>query len=236
LSLDREWKPGDRVVIKLDMTPRCWAGERECAGKAAVYRGPVLLVAEGSEAGREAFAGTWNSHGPPRATNVKGARASLEFAGDSVEWRGAYYDDAGKARVTVDGQEVAIVDQYGPQRGVPFSWKKSGLGPGKHTLLIESLGEKRPESSGVWINVSALDVPVENHALTTEALAQGQLGPASDGSMVTFDVRDVEGRDVRLRDFATAGFAAPYLSWLQVEGAPAAAFSRRNPSRTTTVE
>ncbi|MBA4104841.1 MAG: hypothetical protein C0485_03705 [Pirellula sp.] len=232
LSLDREWKSGDRVTIEIDMSARYWAGERECAGKTSVYRGPVLLVAEGGSAGRETFGGTWNSPGPPRASNVKGAQARLEFAGDSVEWRGAYYDDAGKARVTIDGQEAAIVDQYGPQRGVPFSWKKLGLGPGKHLLLIESLGEKRPESSNNWINVSALDVPVDAPALTTTALANGKLGPASDQSIVTFNVQDATGREVRLRDFATAGYDAPYLSWLQVVGAPATEFTRKNPSRT----
>lgn len=236
LSLDREWKSGDRVAIELDMSPRYWVGERECAGKTSVYRGPLLLVVEGGQAGREVFGGTWNSPGPPRASNVKGAAASLEFAGDSVEWRGAYYDDAGKARVTIDGQEVAVVDQYGPQRGVPFSWKKSGLGPGKHTLRIESLGEKRSESSGVWINVSALDVPVSNPRLTTAALAQGKVGPADGRAMITCDVRDADGREVRLRDFATAGFDAPYLSWLNVEGAPTTKFNRKNPSRTGTVE
>lgn len=236
LSLDRDWKSGDRVTIELDMSPRYWAGERECSGKTSVYRGPILLVAEGGEAGRETFSGTWNSPGPPRATNVKGAQASLEFAGDCVEWRGAFYDDAGKARVTIDGEEVAIVDQYGPQRGVPFSWKKSGLGPGKHTLLIESLGEKRPESSNIWINVSALDVPVANPTLTTTALAHGKTGPVSDKSIVTFSVNDVAGREVQLRDFATAGYDKPYLSWLHVTGAPASEFSRQNPSRTTTVE
>lgn len=236
LSLDREWQPGDRVVIEIDMSPRYWAGERECAGKTSVYRGPILLVAEGSGAGRESFSGVWNSPASPRATNVKGAQASLAFTGDSVEWRGAYYDDAGKARVTIDGQEAAIVDQYGPQRGVPFSWKKSGLGPGKHVLLIESLGEKRAESSNTWINVAALDVPVDNPALTTTAFANGKVGPASDQSIVTFEVQDEAGRKVQLRDFATAGYDAPYLSWLNVEGAPTAEFTRKNPSRTATVE
>lgn len=138
--------------------------------------------------------------------------------------------------MTIDGEEAAIVDQYGPQRGVPFSWQKSGLGPGKHLLLIELLGEKRPESSNTWINVSALDVPVDNPTLTTTALADGKVGPGSDQSIVIFNVRDVDGREVRLRDFATAGYEAPYLSWLHVEGAPAAEFTRRNPSRTTIVE
>jgi DUF1680 family protein len=44
--LSREWKKGDEVAIHLDMRLRGWLGERECAGKVALYRGPILLACE----------------------------------------------------------------------------------------------------------------------------------------------------------------------------------------------
>ena len=44
LSLDREWRAGDKVELILDMSPYAWPGEREAAGKISVYRGPVLLA------------------------------------------------------------------------------------------------------------------------------------------------------------------------------------------------
>jgi DUF1680 family protein len=44
LALDRAWKPGDEVVLALDLSPRLWVGEREAAGKVAVYHGPLLLA------------------------------------------------------------------------------------------------------------------------------------------------------------------------------------------------
>jgi DUF1680 family protein len=42
--IDRTWRDGDRVEIDLHMGPWLWAGERESAGRASVYWGPVLLA------------------------------------------------------------------------------------------------------------------------------------------------------------------------------------------------
>ena len=44
LVLDREWKAGDKVEVELDMSLHYWVGEKECEGKAAIYRGPILLT------------------------------------------------------------------------------------------------------------------------------------------------------------------------------------------------
>jgi len=44
LSIDREWRGGDRVELKLDLSVRVWPGEREAAGKVSLYRGPILLA------------------------------------------------------------------------------------------------------------------------------------------------------------------------------------------------
>jgi DUF1680 family protein len=44
LELTREWLDGDSLSLLLDMSPHFWAGERECAGKTSVYKGPILLA------------------------------------------------------------------------------------------------------------------------------------------------------------------------------------------------
>ncbi len=44
LRLEREWRTGDEVQLDLDFSLHYWAGERECAGLAAIYRGPLLLA------------------------------------------------------------------------------------------------------------------------------------------------------------------------------------------------
>ena len=44
LRLERCWADGDWIELQLDMRLHYWLGERECAGKAAIYRGPLLLA------------------------------------------------------------------------------------------------------------------------------------------------------------------------------------------------
>ncbi len=44
LPIDREWLPGTRVDIVLDMSTKLWVGEKEAAGKVSLYHGPILLA------------------------------------------------------------------------------------------------------------------------------------------------------------------------------------------------
>jgi len=44
LALNRTWKNGDVVKLLLDMSLHFWAGEKEVADKASIYRGPILLA------------------------------------------------------------------------------------------------------------------------------------------------------------------------------------------------
>jgi len=44
ISLERTWAPGDVITLEFDFALQFWAGERDCAGKASIYRGPLLLA------------------------------------------------------------------------------------------------------------------------------------------------------------------------------------------------
>jgi uncharacterized protein len=44
LVLERLWKRGDVVDIEFDFSFHFWAGERECANRVSIYRGPLLLA------------------------------------------------------------------------------------------------------------------------------------------------------------------------------------------------
>lgn len=88
----------------------------------------------------------------------RGATAEYAFDGTGVTWLYGLFDDAGKARVEIDGKEVATVDLYGNGKGIPAGWEHKGLAPGRHTFRITVLGEKSPASSGVYVNVSGLRI------------------------------------------------------------------------------
>lgn len=44
LTLNRKWKRGDVVDLEFDFSLQFWRGERECAGKTSIFRGPILLT------------------------------------------------------------------------------------------------------------------------------------------------------------------------------------------------
>jgi DUF1680 family protein len=245
-TLDREWKPGDRVTIDLDMRVRVWTGERECAGKVSLYRGPLLLAYEpASMAPAWQRPGTWQSFGAIHASRDKGAAFEYDFIGTGVKWFGFFYDDAGKARVSIDGKPVALVDQYGPMRDKPFAWEINNLAPGNHTIRIEVSGEKAPASKDTWANVAGFGPPgsarVESRfglALDLKSLQAKLVDSSTEttGALVVVDVTDAAGQSLRLRDFGTAGQrGAAYTSWLPASNSPLTPFSPANPLRSTVV-
>jgi len=100
----------------------------------------------------------WHESAPFRFTNSVGATAEYSFTGTGIRWLGYRFDDAGIAAVTIDGQNVGMVNQYGPGRDLPFEWSKKGLPPGPHTIKITLSSEKDPASRDRFINVAGFEI------------------------------------------------------------------------------
>ncbi|MBI5684144.1 MAG: glycoside hydrolase family 127 protein, partial [Verrucomicrobia bacterium] len=241
LVLDREWKPGDTVQVDLDMSLHYWAGERECAGTTSIYRGPLLLVYELDRQWPALnpaihFSAGWKHLGHSSVTKVIGASLEASFEGTVVTWKGCKFDDAGNARVTIDGKEIAVVDQYGPKRGDPFTWECRDLQAGKHTIKLTVLAEKNPDSKEHWINVGGIDPPAYAGPMFDAATMDGSIVP-TDGAMaplLMMEFTNTDGKKVRLRDYGTAGEGGVhYLSWLKVRHVKPAPFSEANPLRSS---
>lgn len=243
LNVRRAWKAGDTVTINFDMSPHVWAGEQESAGRASVYRGPLLLAYEADDktAARQTnfLHFSWSQHGELHASREKGAALERRFEGDGIKWFGRRFDDAGTARVTIDGKEVAVVDQYGPERGTPFDWEHKGLGAGEHVLRIEITGDKHADSKNTWVNVIGFGPPGATQpdtgiAAPTLDVAKLNLKLAEAPDVtVAIDATDAKGRPVRLVDFGSAGRdRRPYVSWIPAENAKPNPFSRTTPLRS----
>ena len=227
--------------MDLDMSLHYWVGERECAGKTSIYRGPLLLVYElnrqwPSHNPDIHFSAGWKHLGHSSVTKEIGASLEASFEGTVVTWKGGKFDDAGKARVTIDGKEIAVVDQYGPKRGDPFKWEYRDLQPGNHTITITLLDEKNPNSKDHWINVGSIDPPVYAGPVFDAATMDGSIVPAN-GAMaplLMMEFTNSDGKKVCLRDYGTAGESSVYyLSWLKVQHVKPAPFSQANPLRSS---
>jgi hypothetical protein len=237
LTLDREWKRGDTVQINSDMSLRYWVGERECAGKTSIYRGPLLLVRETPWSNTSAlnFSPQWKHYGPMSVANEAGAFIEFTFEGTGVVWKGHRYDDAGRAQLTIDGKEVAIVDQYAPGREIPFAWEHKGLQPGRHTLRLTILEQTNPASKARWVNVNKLATDESADLIFDAAKMDGKLvtTPGASPPLLLMEFKTRDRTKAQLRDYATAGEGeAPYESWLNVQHVKATPFSKSNPLRS----
>ncbi len=88
-----------------------------------------------------------------------GAQAELSFVGTGIKWIGTSSDSQGLAKVYVDGEFRAEVDQYSisPQVMVD-SFSLTGLPQGEHIIRIDVTGNKNSKSNGARIEIDAFDV------------------------------------------------------------------------------
>jgi hypothetical protein len=114
------------------------------------------------------FTGRWYAHAGPDhsgggavlATDA-GSRATITFNGTGVSWD-AYRDEwSGVARVYVDGELKATVDNYlSPSQAHAVPYSIDGLPAGTHTFTVEATGTRNESAKGSWVWLDAFDVVV----------------------------------------------------------------------------
>ena len=88
-----------------------------------------------------------------------GSHATLMFIGTLVSWIGFRGPQAGIARVSLDGVQVAQVDTYAPAEQLQVVlFTRSGLTADLHFLTIDPTGTRNPAATDAFIVVDAFDV------------------------------------------------------------------------------
>lgn len=95
LELRRDWHAGDRIELTLDLSPRFWVGERECAGLTSIYRGPVLL----------AYDRRFNTMDPTEVPALSLKELAAAHISDGPQWSLVHLPVA-----TSDGRTVQLCD------------------------------------------------------------------------------------------------------------------------------
>lgn len=94
------------------------------------------------------------------AQGIKGSPAVIKFSftGNQVTIWHIGYKNRGKARVTIDGVRVGVIDQYTPAVQYNLSRTFGGLADGTHRLQIRNAGAKNVRAVDSIIVLDAIDV------------------------------------------------------------------------------
>jgi len=101
----------------------------------------------GNYAGPVWFTGDWRKESDPKysastqtVSTQSGARATLNFFGDTISWFGERGPSGGRARIVIDGIEVGTVDLYSERQSAGASiFSVTDLEDKPHDIAIEVL-------------------------------------------------------------------------------------------------
>ena len=126
-------------------------------GPLSVQQGHEQVALTPARAWRSAPA-TQASGGSFALSERAGAAAELRFDGVGIDWVTVTGPNRGRARISIDGAPVRVVDLYSATRTFGVVQRLDGLADGAHSLRIEVLGPSSPVSRGRWIAVDRFDV------------------------------------------------------------------------------
>jgi hypothetical protein len=112
------------------------------------------------------YTGTWTSRSFPSCSGTAlkyscetGAKAEFSFNGTGLKWIVTKASMAGKAKACLDGSTMCkVVDLYSATPQFQSVLQKTGLTKGPHTVTIEVLGEKNPNSSNYCVDIDAFHI------------------------------------------------------------------------------
>lgn len=117
-------------------------------------RDPLKYEGEWQIERGEGFSATSIHH-----SDIAGSKASLTFIGTGVIWLGTKSKEQGVARLYIDGDFKANVDQFSNERKVRIpSYSIKDLPYGSHSITIEVTSGKNPNAAGFRIEIDAIDV------------------------------------------------------------------------------
>lgn len=85
----------------------------------------------------------------------------INFSGTGISLEGNWYRDGGKADIYLDGTLHRSIDTYydfANQQHTESIWHALNLSPGDHTVKLVVKGEKRPESAGTRVYITAATI------------------------------------------------------------------------------
>lgn len=86
------------------------------------------------------------------------AEVELAFEGTSLTCVLTKAPNRGLAEIVIDGVSKAKPDLYSPAVQWQSRVEFTGLGSGRHTVVVRVLGQKRPESQGTFVDLDAFEV------------------------------------------------------------------------------
>ena len=91
-------------------------------------------------------------------TDIPGAEIRFAFEGSELTYVFTKAANRGIAAITIDGASKGSIDLYSVEPQWRSSVRFTGLGPGRHLLVIRVTGESRAGSTGKFVDLDSLEV------------------------------------------------------------------------------
>jgi hypothetical protein len=124
--------------------------------------------------GNATWGGTWHvasnvhmSQGKSRYSSAPGAAVAYRFRGTDVALVATTSPVRGRARVFIDGKQVAIIDEYSPRTLYRQRVFTAHLPLREHTLTVRVLGTHNAKSKGDRVDIDAFQALVPGGQATS---------------------------------------------------------------------